>query len=703
MILSRFRLKRFKRFDDYEIRLRRGLNLLVGPNESGKSTVVEALGISLFIDPSTKSKAVQSLEAWGSSGGMELELEFEHGGTEYVLTKNFGEGRAELTGGGETISDRDAVMHRIAEMVGFGSREAFESVALVRQGELAAFDGQSGKTRRAELVPMIERKMTSSSGRVDAAAVVNDINKEIAALRVGMDRPAKRPGRLKELLDERADLAKRVADVGQRWGIVLSRRAAHARRRQEWTSAKEELDQLVRIVREQEAQLEITADLERVEKELSRAEATIGRVRQLRSDHADALGEKDSISEADAERVRSAQGELEATERMISDFRSESTVPAGGSRSRTGLLAFITGAIAVVGVPVTFFLVSGATPQLISGVAAAGFALWAFILFRRFGVLGDYERDLGSLTRERGKRELALQAALMQVGVPSFAEFSRLYEDQDKRWQRAEIARAQLAEVCDSQEPETFEQELQTRAVTLGRRRGELNAALAETGGAETALPPAEVVKLRDDLESKREQEKTLREALARDEVRLERDEEGESLPDLRARLETVDEEMGAIERRLAVMGRASAGLEQALSTTKEEAAEVLAPIVTRVLSRITAGRYAQVTVNRDLAVAVDNPSDRPGAPANVLQGDLSTGTVDQLYLATRYALLEFLSDVEGAPFILDDVFVNFDPARRIRALELLREFSDDRQVIACMCEDHGAEEPVNLVRLSPI
>ncbi len=703
MILSRFRLKRFKRFDDFEIRLRRGLNLLVGPNESGKSTIVEALGISLFVDPSTKSKAIQSLEAWGSSGGMELELEFEHGGTEYTLVKNFGEGRAELTGGGETLSDRDVVMHRIADMVGFGSQEAFESVALVRQGELAAFDGQSGKNRRAELVPMIERKMTSSSGRVDAAAVVSNINKEIAALRVGMERPAKRPGRLKELLDERSSLAKRVADVGQRWGIVLSRRAAHARRRQEWSSAKEELDRLVRIVREQEALFEITADLERVEGELSRAEATIGRVRQLRSDHADALGEKDSISEADAERVRSTQGELEATERLIADFREESTIPADATSSRTGLLAFIAGAIAVVGITVTLLLFSGAVPQTISGLVAAGSAVAFFILFRRFGVLREYERDLANLTRERGKRELALQAALMQVGVPSFAEFSRLYEDQDKRWQRAEIARAQLAEVCESQEPEAFEQELQTRAVTLGRRRGELNAALAESGGTGTALPPAEVLKLRDELETKREHEKSLRETLARDEVRLEHDEEGESLPDLEARLETVDQETRAIERRLAVMGRASAGLEQALSSTKEEAAEVLAPIVTRVLSRITAGRYAQVTVSRDLAVAVDNPSDRPGAPPNVLQGDLSTGTVDQLYLATRYALLEFLSDVEGAPFILDDVFVNFDPERRIRALELLREFSDERQVIACMCEDHGAEEPVNLITLSAI
>ncbi len=703
MILSRFRLKRFMRFDDYELALRPGLNLIVGSNESGKSTIVDALGIALFVDPATKSKPVQALEAWGSSGGMELELEFEHGGDEYRLVKHFGEGRAELTGGGEQLSDRAAVMRRIAEMVGFGSREAFESVAMVRQGELAAFEGQSGKNRRAELVPMIERKMTSSSGRVDAQAVVDAIQREIASLRVGMDRPANNPGALKLLSDEREKLVTSIADVGQEWGIVLSRRAVHGRRRQEWTSAKEELDRLARIVREQEGLLEMTGELERVEDELTRAETTIARVRRLRSDHADALGEKDSISEADAERVKSSQAELEATERLVANYRAESTIAEGTKSSRTGFLAVVVGALAGIGAAVTLLLLDGVVPRAISGATTAVSALWALLLFRRFGTLREYERDLGNLMRERGKRELALRAALMQVGVPSFAEFSRLYEDQDKRWQRAEIARTRLAEVCESQAPEAYEQELQTRAVSLGRRRGELNAALADSGGAQTTLPPIEVAKLRDELETKREQEKTLREALARDEVRLERDEEGERLPDLEARLETVEEEMTTIGRRLGVMDLAASGLGQALASTKEEAAEVLAPIVTRVLSRITAGRYSRVTVSRDLAVAVDNPSNRPGSPPNVLQGDLSTGTVDQLYLATRYALLEFLSDGEGAPFILDDVFVNFDPDRRLRGLELLRDISDDRQVIACMCEDHGAEDPVNLVRLTSI
>ncbi|MCD4690906.1 AAA family ATPase [bacterium] len=701
--MSRFRLRRFMRFDEFDVLLRPGLNLLVGPNESGKSTIVEALGVALFVDPTTKSKAIRSLEAWGSSGGMELELDFEHDGSEYRLVKHFGEGRSELSGGGEQTSDRAAVMRRIAEMVGFGSREAFESVAMVRQGELAAFEGQFGKNRRAELVPMIERKMTSSSGRVDAAAVLDAIARQISTIRVGMDHPAKNSGVLKRLSDERAHLRTAVADVGQRWGIVLSRRAAHAHRRQEWTDIKEEGERLARIIQEQEVRLSVSGELEGVEGELNRVESTIARVRKLRSDHADALGEKDSIPEVEAERVKSANGELRVTERLISDCEAESKVPVGARSSHTAVMTIVTGALAGFGVASLLFVLDGLIPQVVAGVATVALGVWAVTLFRKFGVQREHERDLGNLMRERGKRELALQAALMQIGVPSFGEFARLYGDQDKRWQRAEIARAQLAEVCDSEEPEMFEQGLQTRAVTLGRRRGELSSALGNDSVAQTALSPEEVAKLRDELNVKRERESDLHDVLARDEVRLERDEEGESLPELEARLEAVEGEMTAVEQRLAVMRRASDGLERALASTKEEAAEVLAPIVTEMLSTITAGRYSRVTVSRDLEVAVDNPCTRRGAPANVLQGDLSSGTVDQLYLATRYALLKFLSDSEGAPFILDDVFVNCDPDRRMRALELLREISDHRQVIACMCEDHGAEDPVNLIRLAPV
>lgn len=704
MRLRRLRLQNFRRFEDFELNLAPGLNLLIGTNESGKSTIIEALGIVLFVDPSTKAKAIRDLESWGSTGAMLLELRFEHGGGEYTLTKDFGAGRAELTGPDiGLVAERGKVNEFVAEMIGFGSREAFESVAMVRQGELVAFGGQPGKSRRAELVPMIERKMTSASGRVDAAAVVTALLERTRELRVGIDRPAASPGRLKGLIDEERTLGQRIALVTQEWTKQLSRKAAHARRREEWIAVKDDLDRLVRIVETQESSIRLSEELELIRERLLERETTIARIRKLKADLDDAGRENESVPAVEAEVVKFARGDLEATERLIAQFKEESTLKVGASSAKTipVCAALVIGGLAVGSV--ALFMVNDPTIRLLLSGAALGLLLWSVVQFRRLGRIIEYEHGLRNHTRERAKRELALQSALMKIGVPTYAEFARITEIQDTVWRRAEISRAQLDEICDGNDAEEYEERLRTEAVSLGRRRTELDELLGGDDAPELLVDRTGLVKLREERDSKKEQEAILRRANDDDQIRMERDEEGDALPDLEARQESVVAEINRVERRIRIMQLAAGGLEDALSSTKKEAAEVLAPIISRVLERITLQRYSRVSVSKDLEVSVDNPTPVPGAPENVLESDLSTGTVDQLYLATRYALLEFLSLQDGAPFILDDSLVNCDPERRQEALELMREMSAERQVIACMCEDHGVERPVNLIRLPSI
>ncbi len=704
MRLRRLRLRNFRRFGDYELNLAPGLNLLIGSNESGKSTIIDALGVVLFVDSSTKAKAVRDLESWGSTGGMRLELTFEHGGREYELSKDFGTGRVELSGPDiGLVAERGKVNEFVAEMIGFGSREAFESVAMVRQGELVAFGGQPGKSRRAELVPMIERKMTSASGRVDAAAVVAALLEHTRELRVGMDRPAARPGRLKSLVDEGRTLAQRIALVSQEWTRQLSRKAAHARRREEWAAVRDDLDRLVRIVEEQESSIQLSEELELTRGKLLERETTIARIRKLKADLDDAGCEKESVPAVEVEVVKFARGDLEATERLISQFKEGSTLKEGVSSSKTGAVCAALVIVGLATASATIFTVDDPTTRILLGGAASVLLLWSIVQFRRLARILEYERGLRNHMRERGKRELALQSALMKIGVPSYAEFARITEIQDTLWRRAEISRAQLDEVCDGKDPEEFEEQLRTEAVSLGRRRAELDGLLGGNDAAELLVDRAGLAKLREERDSKKELEARLQRANDDDQIRMERDEEGDALPDLEARQESVVAEIDRVERRIRIMQLAAGGLEDALSSTKKEAAEVLTPIISRVLERITGGRYSGVSVSKDLEVSVDNPSLLPGAPDNVLQSDLSTGTVDQVYLATRYALLEFLSSQDGAPFILDDSLVNCDPERRELALELMREMSTERQVIACMCEDHGVEQPVNLIRLPSI
>lgn len=64
-----------------------GLNLLVGPNEAGKSTLVEAVARALFDRYNVGGKAIALLQPWGSNLAPEITLEIEEGDERYRLYK----------------------------------------------------------------------------------------------------------------------------------------------------------------------------------------------------------------------------------------------------------------------------------------------------------------------------------------------------------------------------------------------------------------------------------------------------------------------------------------------------------------------------------------------------------------------------------------------------------------------------------------
>ncbi|MCK4915890.1 MAG: hypothetical protein KAS89_06940, partial [Candidatus Eisenbacteria sp.] len=176
-----------------------------------------------------------------------------------------------------------------------------------------------------------------------------------------------------------------------------------------------------------------------------------------------------------------------------------------------------------------------------------------------------------------------------------------------------------------------------------------------------------------------------------------------ETLPDIEAEIERVTGEIAGLERNIRILTLTRDSLTKAMASANEEAATVLEPIVGRVLSRSTLGRYARVMMADDLNLTVTTPSGTPSAPPSLETSDLSKGTRDQLYFAVRYALLEFLSPGDGSPLILDDALVHWDPERRSATLELLDEISAKRQVLLFTCEGYGSEFADSLVLLPSV
>ncbi|MEH7238384.1 ATP-binding protein [Bacillus sp. JJ1562] len=72
---------------------------------------------------------------------------------------------------------------------------------------------------------------------------------------------------------------------------------------------------------------------------------------------------------------------------------------------------------------------------------------------------------------------------------------------------------------------------------------------------------------------------------------------------------------------------------------------------------------------------------------------ELSQATSEQFYIALRFSLAKTMHPNKSYPFIIDDSFVNFDSNRLSSALSLIKELSQDNQVLLFTCHQHVLEE----------
>lgn len=76
-----------------------GLNIIIEPNETGKSTLLEALRAAFFVRHGTKNQLAQSFAPYGEAVGPEIQVSFEADGAPWTVTKRFLRGAAiEITG-----------------------------------------------------------------------------------------------------------------------------------------------------------------------------------------------------------------------------------------------------------------------------------------------------------------------------------------------------------------------------------------------------------------------------------------------------------------------------------------------------------------------------------------------------------------------------------------------------------------------------
>ncbi len=101
-----------------------------------------------------------------------------------------------------------------------------------------------------------------------------------------------------------------------------------------------------------------------------------------------------------------------------------------------------------------------------------------------------------------------------------------------------------------------------------------------------------------------------------------------------------------------------------------------------QIMGRLTDGRYDRILLDNDLHISSGAQGE------DTLRDNLwrSSGTADQLYFALRLAVAEELTP--NAPLLLDDALVRFDDTRMAAAINVLREYGQDKQVILFTCQN---------------
>lgn len=120
MKLEQLRISQFRQFREPLVidGFGPGLNLICGPNESGKSTLVRAIRAAFFERHS--SGKLTDLRPWGDSGAApEVELRFSHADRQWQLSKRFLQRkRCDLTIDGQRFNG-DEAEEQLAAMLGF--------------------------------------------------------------------------------------------------------------------------------------------------------------------------------------------------------------------------------------------------------------------------------------------------------------------------------------------------------------------------------------------------------------------------------------------------------------------------------------------------------------------------------------------------------------------------------------------------------
>ncbi len=682
------------------------LNLLLGPNESGKSSFAAAVTATIFGHASHEEEALA--RPW-KGGRYAASVTFAAAGARLRVTRDFDshevtvqrlkpegdEAEAVLFGGAANPRGRTPERSQYEDLLrgwfGFSDPQLFGESCFVHEN---ALETQVSPELRHLITGAVETDYQQIQDalleRLDAltrehpfdARARKRVNRSIETRRERLEQLRGRRARAESVLSE---LKSKSAERESVEGRLIELRADLGTKEQ----LLSDLEALMRI-REELRTLLKRAPMIGQELVLSRRARV--RLEEIDRRIADGLAYLASAPE-EAENDLLRLGFLRSQRAKHQKSAESGRTRAGSARPASAALGTAVGALAGLGIGAVAYF------QWHQWTAAAGAlvltALAGFGLARLFGhgaqkarteamaQVRVAEENIRTLSQEVDQIEIRvnpyLQGRTLDVVLADVKQY-RLVQ-QDRREQAAVIHSLPMPERLEAEAREIDEAVGTLRAKEKLLQSQSPFLSPLRDDPVKAAEASDRLKREANGLRTRIEAEQEALEALAR---RTGGDADAENLETLDEAIALDEAELEREERQRDALFQALEVLRESVAAYQEEHVSRLAENAGRTLERITRGRYRKVVLDADLRPVLST-DDREGVTID----SLSRGTHDAFYLALRAALARELAAREPLPLLLDDPVAHFDEERRGVLLAALEEMAREIQVIL-LTHDRG-------------
>ena len=701
MRFERIHIEGFGPITGYEAVLEpRRLNLIIGPNESGKSSFAAAIVAALFGFSSHEEE--MRARPW-EGARHRVTLIFEAGGSRCRVCRDFHSHEVHVERLGKTGEEVEATLFRgapnprgrgpeleqyevlLRSWFGFTEARLFRESCYVRENAL--------ETRISpELRHLISGAVEADYQQIQEALLdrLDSLTREHpfdARARKRADRSIeKRKGTL-ELLRGRfarseyvlrelkSNFAERTA-VEARMGELKADMAAKER-------LTADLETLVRLREEQRKHLKRAPA---IGEELTRARRARGRIQDIDRKIADQLTYlanapeevESDIMRLQILRVQASRHQKtgEAERKRLEEMHQPSFA--------IGLL--ITLALGAAFGFLGYAALKSAVAAGVGGVLGAAAGMLAIRLFGLSAERGRALADARFRVAEENLRNLKQESDAVEIRANPYlagrtleivlADLKQLRDLENER--REHVAVVQSLPVPERLEAESHEIDDAVNAL-----RGKEKFLIGQTPFlAPFREDPVRAAEASDRL---RREINGIRTKIEAEQESLERmmrrpggaEADAENLEALEEAIATEEEALRREERQCGALLVALEVLRESVLDYQKEHVARLAQLSGQTLGRLTRGRYTRVALDTEL-----NPTVRLDGAREIPVEVLSHGARDAFYFALRAALAQELAAREPLPLLLDDPTAHFDEERRGSLLGHLEDLAKDLQVI---------------------